>query len=115
MAVIFWFSAQTADVQLDWWEVVLRKVGHATGYALLTAAWFWALAGRIRRPLLWAVVISFLYACSDEYHQTFVETRHGSPVDVLIDSVGIAVTAVLVTLRLGRGGREPRSSPAPSP
>jgi len=111
MAVIFWFSAQTADTQLDWWEVVLRKVGHATAYALLTTAWCWALAGRVRRPLLWAIAISFLYACSDEYHQTFVETRHGSPRDVLIDSVGIAVAALTINLRWP-GSLRPRSSPA---
>jgi VanZ family protein len=96
MAVIFWFSAQEAHEQLAWWEVAMRKVGHATGYALLTALWTRALSGFVRRPLLWACVTAFLYACSDEYHQTFVETRHGSPVDVLIDSVGIAVAAVAI-------------------
>jgi VanZ family protein len=40
-----------------------------------------------------AVVISVLYAISDEYHQHFVHGRHGSPIDVLIDSVGIAIVA----------------------
>ena len=28
-----------------------------------------------------------LYACSDEFHQTFVDGRRGTPVDVLIDSI----------------------------
>jgi VanZ family protein len=35
------------------------------------------------------VVISVLYAISDEYHQHFVHGRHGTPIDVLIDSIGI--------------------------
>jgi VanZ family protein len=111
MALIFWFSSQHANEHLEWWEVVMRKVGHATAYAVLTALWTWALSGWVRRPLLWACAIAFLYACSDEFHQTFVETRHGSPRDVLIDSVGIAVAALLVT----RGPFGARSSPARSP
>jgi VanZ family protein len=35
-----------------------------------------------------ALALTILYACSDEYHQTFVAGRHGSPVDVLIDGAG---------------------------
>jgi VanZ family protein len=35
-------------------------------------------------------VLGTLYAASDELHQTFVEGRAGSPVDVAIDAVGVA-------------------------
>ena len=111
MGLIFYLSAQGADTQLDWWEVVMRKVGHATGYALLTALWTWALAGRVERPLAWACAIAVLYACSDEYHQTFVDTRHGSPRDVLIDSVGIGLAALAIRQRWP-GSLRARSSPA---
>jgi VanZ family protein len=34
---------------------------------------------------------------SDEFHQTFVEGRHGSPVDVLIDAAGVALAMALHT------------------
>ena len=96
MGVIFAFSAQPGGEQLEWWEVLIRKLGHFGMYALLAGLWVWALAGRVTRPLLWAGAISLAYACTDELHQTFVEGRHGTPVDVLIDAAGIA-TALLLT------------------
>lgn len=96
MGVIFALSAQTGGEQLEWWEVVIRKVGHFGIYALLATAWFWALPGRIEHPFAWAGGISLAYACTDEFHQTFVDGRHGTPVDVLIDAAGIA-TALLLT------------------
>lgn len=103
MAVIFYLSAQPhSGPELPWWELALRKLGHITGYALLTAAWWWALVGRIGRPLLAAVAISFLWACSDEYHQTFVEGRFGSPVDVGVDAIGMAIAAIAIHLRFPR-------------
>jgi VanZ family protein len=103
MAAIFFFSAQPYDgPDLAWWEVVARKLGHVTGYALLTGAWWWALHGLVPRPLAWAAALSFAYACSDEYHQTFVDGRTGKALDVGIDSVGIALACAGIGLR-GRG------------
>jgi VanZ family protein len=97
MGVIFYFSAQPASGHHDWWVIVLRKLGHITGYALLTAAWWWALRSAVRRPMLWAVLISLAYACTDEFHQTFVRGREGTPRDVLIDAIGMAIAALLIT------------------
>ncbi len=97
MAAIFFLSAQPGVEELSDFEVFLRKVAHATEYALLTAGWCWALAPVLgRRALPAAVAIAFLYACSDEFHQTFVDGRNGSPVDVAIDSIGIAIAALLI-------------------
>ena len=92
MGLIFYLSSQPADRASAWWDVVLRKLGHVTGYAVLTALWAWALSGVVRRPLLVAAAIALAYACTDEFHQTFVETRHGTPVDVGIDAIGIALS-----------------------
>jgi VanZ family protein len=96
MALIFFFSAQAAGEQLAWWEVLIRKVGHFGIYATLAAAWLWALAGRVERPFAWACGISLAYACTDEFHQTFVEGRHGTFVDVVIDAAGIATALLLI-------------------
>ena len=95
MAAIFYLSAQPAGPELAWWEVAVRKLGHVGGYAVLTLLWAWALAPRLgRRTLPAAVAISVLYAASDEFHQSLVESRHGTPRDVLIDALG-AVAAAL--------------------
>ena len=101
MGVIFYFSAQSSAGEHPWWDVILRKLGHVSGYALLTVLWWWALRGVTDRPLLIAVCVSFAYACTDEFHQTFVSGRTGTPVDVAIDSIGIAIAALLV-MRLPR-------------
>lgn len=42
-----------------------------------------------------AVALSFLYACSDEWHQTFVAGRSGKFADVGIDAIGFVAASVL--------------------
>ena len=123
MATIFYFSAQPGIDHHGWWVVVLRKLGHVTGYAILTATWWWALRLVVSRPLLWAVAISLAYACTDEFHQTFVRGRDGSPRDVAIDAIGMGIAALLIMRRsapTGWGrtharGEASRSSPVRSP
>jgi VanZ family protein len=102
MGAIFYLSAQPSSGDHPWWEVIVRKLGHVTGYVLLTMLWGWALRGIVRRPVLVAVCISLAYACTDEFHQTFVSGRTGTPVDVAVDAIGIALAAYLAT-RLPRG------------
>jgi VanZ family protein len=103
MGAIFYFSAQPYDgPDLAWWEVGVRKLGHLAGYAALTCLWWWALVGSVRRPLALAAGISLLYAASDEYHQTFVDGRHGSAEDVAIDAIGIALACLSIHLRWPR-------------
>ncbi|MFP5364561.1 MAG: VanZ family protein [Thermoleophilia bacterium] len=102
MAVIFALSA-TPDLSsgLGAWDLLLRKLAHVTVFGVLWLTL--ARAMRWRRPLV-ATVIAILYAISDELHQSFVEGRHGSPVDVAIDSAGIALAVVawiVVTRRRG--------------
>jgi VanZ like family len=123
MGVIFSLSAQPAGGDHAWWVIVVRKFGHVTGYALLTGAWWYALRDVVERPVTWAVCISFAYACSDEFHQTFVRGREGAPRDVLIDAIGMALAVIVIRARRpspadrGRTGARgvPRSSPAQSP
>ena len=70
---------------LGTWDLILRKCAHVTEYAIL--------AFLLRRALAtpWAAAAAFLYACSDEYHQSFVVGREGRPRDVAIDSIGIVI------------------------
>jgi VanZ family protein len=106
MAGIFYFSAQPYDgAGLAWWEVFARKLGHFSGYLVLALAWAWALEALIDRPRLWAAAISFAYACSDEFHQTFVDGRTGKVLDVGIDTLGIAAALLVVAPALARRRR----------
>ena len=117
MATIFFLSAQPGIDHNGWFVVLLRKLGHVTEYALLTAAWWWTLRLVTARPLLWAMGISVAYACTDEFHQTFVGGRDGTPRDVAIDAIGIAIAGYVIN-RWAPGRRRrptPRASPASSP
>lgn len=92
MALIFLLSSQGGDSpDLAPWEITLRKLGHMVGYGGLFLLWWRALPDR--RPLL-AAAIAIAYAVTDEYHQTFVDGRRGTPLDVLIDAAGVGVAWV---------------------
>lgn len=104
MALIFFFSHQPdLSSGLGVWDLIGRKIFHAAEYALLCFLWWRALLEAMprARALLVAALLSFAYAVSDEIHQTFIEGRHGSPVDVAIDSVGIAAMTVWIRRRDG--------------
>ena len=104
MALIFFFSHQPdLSSGLGIWDLIGRKIFHAAEYALLCFLWWRALVeGMAReRAVAVAAALSLAYAVSDEIHQTFIEGRHGSPVDVAIDSVGIAAASLWIRRRDG--------------
>jgi VanZ family protein len=97
MALTFYLSAQpNLSTGLGTWDVVLRKGAHMTEFGLLWFLWWRALRYGSKAP---AVVIALAYAATDEVHQTFVTGRHGSPVDWVIDAIGVTI-AIAVARRL---------------
>ncbi|MDX6439292.1 MAG: hypothetical protein QOF45_1875 [Gaiellaceae bacterium] len=96
-AVIFALSSvPDLGTGLGTWDLVLRKIAHACEYAVLAA-----LLLRTLRKELPALGLGVAYAASDELHQHFVPGRVGAPLDVLIDSIGVAI-GVVVWRRLAR-------------
>src|SRR5581483_1961537 len=90
--VIFGFSSiPSLGTGLGDWDLALRKLAHATEYAILGLLLLRALG----RGWL-AVAVGVLYAGSDELHQHFVAGRHASAVDVTIDAAGLLVGVYLV-------------------
>lgn len=100
------FSACAESMQL--W---VRKAAHVTEYFLLTLSIFlplrvWIQGKSIKRPrtcflsryIIPTFLLSVLFASLDEFHQTFVPGRCGTPVDVLVDSIGIITGCILLTL-----------------
>ena len=99
MAVIFVLSAQPdLNSGLGTLDTVLRKIVHMAEYALLCFLWWRGLRTVLERRAAIAVAfaVTVAYACSDEFHQSFVEGRHGTPVDVGIDAVGAAAAAAAI-------------------
>lgn len=78
--------------------IVIRKLAHFTEYGILFLLCLWPLTYRKPwlRGALTALLLTFLYACSDELHQSFIPRRVGQFSDVLIDTSG----AVFVFLSL---------------
>jgi VanZ family protein len=122
MSTIFWFSTDSFSGDNTGsllWKVVsfiypgvtrelfdsihfyVRKAGHFTEYAILALLLFRAFrsVARERWRLRWALsslLVAFLYASLDEYHQTFTRRRTGSVYDSLIDTSGAAAALVLL-------------------
>ena len=86
-------------------EHLLRKAAHMAEFAVLgmllllcmreylMGAW-----KKFRLPL--ALIVGILYAGSDEFHQRFVPGRSGELRDVLIDSVGVCIGVVVISVIL---------------
>jgi VanZ family protein len=92
-AVIFVLSSIPGlGTGLGTWDLALRKLAHATEFAILAA-----LLVRAVNDLRLAVAIGIAYAISDEIHQSFVSGRHGAPLDVVIDSAGVVLGAMLAS------------------
>ena len=102
MAVIFALSAQPdLSTGLGVWDLIARKIVHMSEYGLLCFLWWRALrtVASPRTALALAFCVALAYAGTDELHQRFVQGRHGTPVDVGIDAVGMTVASLLVVRR----------------
>lgn len=70
---------------------ITRKGAHFSIYALLGLL-IASLLGQYSiygtRQLLWGVFLTFVYACTDEFHQTFVKGRACQLRDIGIDTLG---------------------------
>jgi VanZ family protein len=71
---------------LGGWDYVLRKGAHMTEYAILAC-----LLVRSTGSYACAFGLAVAYATTDEFHQTFVHGRNGSPIDWGIDAAGVAI------------------------
>ena len=90
----------------------IRKAGHFTVYAILALLLFRAFrSGRGARWqwrwALYSLLIGFLYALLDEYHQTFTRHRTASIYDSLIDTSG-AMAALVLLWFLSHRATEPQ-------
>ena len=111
--VSYWLAQQVSRIfHLDWKEVKLlevaemihypiRKLAHMTEYGILAVLTFGAAETyqslrQGKRRYLTAVLVTFLYAVSDELHQLFVPGRDGRFTDVLVDTTGAVIGLVVM-------------------
>ena len=121
LGVIFFFSAESGEKssntsgiftdiikvfikdenKIDDAKLVIRKIAHFTEYLILALL----IVNVIKdykeinyKLLLLTLIMCFLYAASDEWHQTFVPGRSGQFIDVLIDTSGSLVGLIFYKL-----------------
>ncbi len=82
-------------------DLILRKLGHFSEYAVLALLFYHPLQSRPRAAVI-ALLLCALFAATDEWHQTFVPGRDGNIRDVLIDSSGAGL-ALVFRVRFSRG------------
>jgi VanZ family protein len=115
MGLIFFLSSQSKLPSPDdaWLDFLFKKSAHFTAFGVL-AALFWRVLPTSSWLSLWAWLLTVAYACSDEYHQSFVANRHPSARDVLIDACGAATALLLIwyTHRRARASAQIRPTPA---
>jgi len=97
------------------WSGIVRKAAHFMEYALLglslTVFLHYLLRDASKRVVgLSAWGLSAFYACTDELHQCFVDSRGPAVMDVGIDSAGalVGVLAALLLLAVRHAARERR-------
>lgn len=99
-----------SDSGWDSFHHYLRKTGHFVGYGAVCftflRAWLHTLgrhatatqlSWRLQSTLL-AIVSTAVVASCDEFHQTFLPGRTGTPIDVLLDTTGASVLCLMVWL-----------------
>ena len=80
-------------------EFIIRKLAHFSIYTLVGVLMMslmstYNIKGTNRIYI--SLIVGFIYACSDEFHQFFVPERSAMPTDVLIDTLGVSFGIALV-------------------
>jgi hypothetical protein len=91
MAAIFAFSSRPSEDLPNFYlfDYLVKKAGHMIGYGLLALSYLYAFNRRDNKSIFIAWLLTVLYALTDEYHQSFVASRHSSIWDVvLFDNFG---------------------------
>lgn len=78
---------------------LVRKTAHFVIYFILgIIAYLTFISYNLSKPLIYSIVFCFIYACSDEFHQLFLDGRTFKLMDILIDTSGIIIGSNFIYL-----------------
>ena len=89
-----WLAQRMSPQMIDITDFVIRKIAHVTEYAVLSLLVSRSLGIDVCshiKPRILVIVITALYALSDEFHQSFVPSRGATYIDVMWDTLGASL------------------------
>lgn len=100
--VVFWMtfifilsSIQVGSASEFYWkDFIVKKTAHLIEYGVLATLLYRGLKGSkivTKKAMCYAIIISFLYAITDEFHQSFTPGRGPAIRDVFIDLIGATI------------------------
>jgi VanZ family protein len=100
-----WIFSHVSDETWEFIHHIIRKSGHFIGYGTLGLLWlraWWMTRSRSRffTNAFLGLAGTALVASADEFHQSFLPNRTGTPWDVLLDCTGAVVLMSLIWLIL---------------
>jgi len=103
LSILAHFMPGIENMEFRSLDFFIRKNAHFIAYFILGALTLLALIqSAARKPANLALLICFLYAMSDEFHQLFVPGRAGQFRDVLIDGAGAVLGVLLAAIVINR-------------
>lgn len=105
--LLSWLDPNISAEQIEAIHLIIRKLGHWSEYFVFGALTLRALRNEVigtweRRHLGFALLVVFVYASSDEFHQSLVPSRTAAFGDVMIDLFGGICGALWMYARHGR-------------
>ena len=93
-------SKEKEEVIIEKYSYPIRKLAHYSLYFILGILSFLVIVDykNNKKLILYSMLICFLYACTDEFHQLFVYGRGASLKDVKIDFIGGVIGSIFYSL-----------------
>lgn len=71
-------------------------------YAILMLTFIYAFKNNnIKHYITYSLLFTVFYACTDEFHQLFVENRSGNIIDICIDSLAAFLVIIMIKIKKG--------------
>ena len=86
-------------------DPTLQNLFHIPVFGLLAFLWLKSFAKHsilTSTKVIITLIVTILFGCLDEFHQTFVSGRYGSLTDILLNIIGIT-TGIAVYLQREKG------------
>lgn len=99
---IFYFSSISSTPESPVKGINLSIIYHIIVFFLFTFFLIILIKGNAKlkpKHIIWVLIISIIYAISDEVHQLFVPGRFSTIKDVLIDCIGILLAILIYPKR----------------